>query len=331
MLHNLLSKLTVLGMLCALPGLCQETASVGVGTAVKNCLVEVRVTDKEGNPVQNTSVFLTTPYVTEKVINGKASSEENKYMYSVSVDDSIGLYIFHAVAPGYKMISFPIIAKNKSLKIPDITLPKTDDPTNVPISQDAKICKWASIWQGYVNRKRQSQASFQRALENNPAFKLNNINVLDANVYDNNWGVELNGLSKDIAAEKDKETKAFLSACYIELGFDSTAWQPVSRGQTLRHLDDVSPFWSLCPQMPLLSFQTAGGMRQQGAMLFLSRMEKKHPDPEVRAWALLRRVEDAEERRYASDRKKLGQQLVKNYPETGAAKFVKARFPYDFE
>ncbi|MDR0499033.1 MAG: hypothetical protein LBH03_04780 [Holophagales bacterium] len=334
MLQKLFLKLTILGILCAFHGLCQDTnpnSSIGVGKAAKNCLVEVRVTDMEGNPIQNTSVFLTTPYTDEKIIDGKSSSNENKSVHSILIDDSIGLYVFYAVAPGHKIVSFPIIVKDKLLKIPDITLPKTDDPVNIAISQDAKICKWAYIWQGYVTRKRQSQASFQRALEKNSLFKLNNINILNADIYNNNWGPELHGLSKEIASEKNKDTKAFLSACYIELGLDSTAWQPLSVDQALRYLDDISPFWSLSPQMPLIAVQTAGGMRQQGAMLFLSRIEKKHPDPEVRAWALLRRVEDAENKHYVTERKKIGQQLVKNYPETSAAKFVKARFPYDFD
>ncbi|MDR2561696.1 MAG: hypothetical protein LBC63_08000 [Holophagales bacterium] len=326
MLQKLLTG--ILWTLCALPF---PSWGQEVGTAAKNCLIEVRVADADGSPLQSASVFLTMPYAGEKIIRGVPSSGDDKSMYSISVDDSIGLYIFFAVAPGHRVASLPVIAKSKSIKLPDIVLPKADAPMDAAISKDAKTCRWAAIWQGYMARKRKSNASFKRALDSSPMFRQNKINVLDADVYSNNWGAELNGLSREMAAEKDKETRAFLAACYIELGFDSTAWQPLSVDQALRHLDDVSPFWSLCPQMPLTAINSAGGIRQQGAMLFLSRMEKKHPDPEVRAWAMVRRVEEADTKSYAAERKKLGRQLAERFPETDAARFVKARFPYDFE
>jgi hypothetical protein len=66
-------------------------------------------------------------------------------------------------------------------------------------------------------------------------------------------------------------------------------------------------------------------------MMYLGEMEKKHVDPEVRAYAILRRVEYYDARGSAADRKKLGRSLAENYPETSAAKIAKARFPYDFE
>ncbi|MDR2560777.1 MAG: carboxypeptidase-like regulatory domain-containing protein [Holophagales bacterium] len=326
MLQKLL--VAVLGVLCAFP--CPAWGQE-VGTAAKNCLIEVRVTDTDGGPLQGASVFLTMPYVGQKTIPGVPSTGDDKSMYSLSVDDSIGLYIFFAVAPGRRVASFPVVAKGKSIKLPDIVLPKADAPMDAAISVDAKTCRWAAIWQGYVARRRKSNASFMKALESSPVFQMNKIGVLDANIYSNNWGGELNGLSKEMAAEKDKETRAFLAACYIELGFDSMAWQPQSVDQALRHLDDVSPFWSLCPQMPLTAINSAGGLRQQGAMLFLSRMEKRHPDPEVRAWAMVRRVEEADAKSYAAERKKLGRQVAERFPETEAARFIKARFPYDFE
>ena len=304
--------------------------------AKNECTVEVRVTDAAGNPIEGAVVILTPPpRLTEYLIKGGNLSEDKSH-YTISIEDSIGLYILSAIAPGHKAAEFPIIANGKVKKIPDIILPKIDDPPSIAISSDSKIVKWASIWSEYVSRKRRSDASFRQRIASDPVFRLNNLNIVDLGVSYINWGSDLLDLSKEIGREKDKETKAFLSACYLELGKDGIAQQPAAVNQALRSLDEVNPFWSLTPQMPFFALKKVGEMpgRNQpeaAIMLFLSRIEKRHPDPEVRAYALLRRVEEMEQKGGATERKKLGQSLVKEYPETNAARYVKTRFPYDFQ
>jgi len=335
-------KVFFLGMFFACCGALGNAHSANIAAnelaapAKNECTVEIRVTDAAGNPIEGTVVILTPPpRFTEYLIKGGNLSDD-KSLFTVRIEDSIGLYILSAIAPGHKVAEFPIIANGKVKKIPDIVLPKTDDPPSVAISSDNKTVKWASIWGEYVSRKRKSDASFRQRITSDPVFRLNNLNVVDMGVSYINWGSDLLDLSREIGREKDKETRAFLSACYLELGKDGIAQQPAAVNQALRSLDEANPFWSLTPQMPFFALKKVGEMPgraqpEAAIMMFLSRIEKKHPDPEVRAFALLRRVEEMDQKGGALERKKLGQLLVKEYPETSAAHYVKARFPYDFQ
>jgi hypothetical protein len=341
MLSPLLPKRALLWFVCACVCAFGESRPLNVAAyefaaPSKDCTIEVRVTDSEGNPVEKAVVFLTLPYyVSDQIIQSALVSEETKDIYKMSVQDNIGLYIFYAVAPGYKMVGFPVITNDRVKKIPDIILRKTDDPADLAVSSDNKICRWTSIWENFVSRKRKNNASYRIAYKQAPVFRLNDIVVLDAEVYENNWGSELLGLSKEMSNEKDKETKAFLSICYIDLGMGNLQMQPASVDYALRSLPPESPFWSLSPQMPYSSIiqaaQGGGVMRAKGVMMYLLQMEKKHADPEVRAYAILRRIEYYDEKGNAGDRKKGCQLLQKEYAGTIAAKYVLSRYPHDFK
>ncbi len=243
-----------------------------------------------------------------------------------------GLYILRVGAPDHRRVEVPVIVEKAGPMMLPVLRPTPKDPAGAkPVCDDPRTLRWIQIWQGYVERKVKSSMSFAQAQMSRANHYLNDVRVLDADIYQSNWGNDLLGLSKEMASEKDKPTRAFLAGCYLDLGFDGSHLNPTAVDMALRHLPEDTPFWSLSPQMPLFAYQAAGEMFRRGVWLFLSRIEKKNPDPEVRAYAMLRRIEYHESRGEAGDRKRLGHELLKTYPGTIVAGYLPSRFPHDFQ
>lgn len=311
---------------------------VSVPTAIQESLhayatLEIRLVDAEGRPLKD-SVAVAYPasrhdlFAVARTVDAPEPDKANLLLPLPNP----GLYILRAGAPNHRRVEVPVVVDKAGSMVLPVLRPTPKDPQNAkPVCDDARTLRWIQIWQGYVDRKMKSNAGFAQAQQSKANHYLNEVRVLDADIYQNNWGNDLLGLSKEMAREKDKLTRSLLAGCYLDIGFDGSHLNPTAVDMALRHLPEDSPFWSLSPQMPYFSYQAAGEMFRRGIWLFLSRIEKKNPDSEVRAYALLRRIEYHDSRGEADDRKRLGHDLLKTYSGTLAAGYLPSRFPHDFE
>lgn len=315
-----------LGCMVEAPVAAQETTT-------SFATLEVRLLDAQGGALKEAVAVAFPASRSDLMTTGEAGAISSGQAGSLQIRLAYpGLYILMVGAPDYRPIEVPVVVdKAGTLVLPPLRPTPKNPAEAAPVCEDPRTLRWIQIWRGYLDRKMKSNTSFAQAQRAKANHYLNDVRVLDADVYQNNWGNDLLGLSKEMAREKDKPTRAFLAGCYLDLGFDGSQLNATAVDMALRHLPEDSPFWSLSPQMPYFAYRSAGEMFQRGLWLFLSRIEKKNPDPEVRAFAMLRRIEYHDSRGEAGDRKRLGHELLKTLPGTLAAGYLPSRYPHDFQ
>ncbi len=293
--------------------------------------LEVRLVDPKGIPLPQAAAIVYPASRADLCTLGEAIDASHPATLRMPVPNP-GLYIVRVGAPERWPLEVPVIVDRPgTVTLPPLAPIARQATESHPVCQDPQTMRWIQIWQGYVARKKVSDAKFVQAQSAKAHHYLNDLRVLDADIYQNNWGQELLGLSQEMSKEKDKMTRSFLAICYLDLGFDGSYLNPTAVDMALRHLPEDNPFWSLSPQMPYFAYASAGNMFMRGIWLFLSRLEKKNPDPEVRAYALLRRIENHDARGEAEDRKRLIHELLKTYPGTLASNHLPSRYPHDFK
>lgn len=294
--------------------------------------LEVHLLDAQGAPLKGDALISPASRLDiTTLVSAIEGGTEGAGVLQIPVPRA-GLYLLRVGAPGHKAVEFPVVVEKGGVqRLPDLR-PTPDGTANpAPVCADARTVRWIDIWKGFVQRKEKSNQGFAAAQASKAHHYLNQSKVLDADVYMSNWGNDLLGLSKDMSSEKDKPTRALLAVCYLDLGFDGSHLDPMATDLALRYLPAESPFWSLSPQMPYFAYYKAGAARARGVWLFLGSMEKGNPDPEVRAYAILRRIEDHDAKGNAGDRKQLIQMVMKDYAGTQVTAYLPSRYPHDFK
>lgn len=296
--------------------------------------LDVRLVDTQGNPLKDgfAAAYPASRHDLYTVGEPAGGQEPGTWVLRLALPRP-GLYILRVGAPDHRRIEVPVVVDQTGpMTLPALRPTPKEPSERIPVCDDPRTLRWIAIYQGYVERKMKSSLSFAEAQGSKANHHLNEVRVLDADIYRNNWGSDLLGLSREMVHEKDAQTRALLAVCYLDLGFDGSPLNRRAVDLALRHLPEDSPFWSLSPQMPYFALRGGIlGLVANWMWPYLSRMEQRNPDPEVRAFALLRRLLHHDAEGEAEDRRHLVQELVRTYPGTLAAGYLPSRFPHDFQ
>lgn len=224
-----------------------------------------------------------------------------------------GLYLLVVEADGYERLEIPVLLDGqeiKELRLFPRSSPKTMPP--VPVCSDSRLTKWEVIHQAqcarhtrYDRGKKLFDAGQQKSPAPSPAD------------WPIDWKEDLQALAQGISAEMDPPTKAFLAACYMDMESLGADLDSKMMPAMLVLLPGDSPFWGINFRSFL---DMVNNVSPGEAKLFLTTMEERHFDPEVRAMAIFVKIDRAASEYDVDEWRRLFGKLVSQFPDTKAGK-----------
>ena len=234
-----------------------------------------------------------------------------------------GLYLVDVRAKGCLRLQVPVLVGENGLADLDL-VPRPEKPKGdvKPISADPKLVKWEALYSAQVAREQKYLQALKARAEKakDPALQPEKGPAVD-------WAADIEALAKDLNAETDADTQAFLAACYLELGYMMGKLDPPTAALALDKLGTKSPFWALNPRVAPTSF--AASLRNNDWPAFREALAKDHPDAEVRAYGYFAQLSSAANKGDKDKQKAMFQILTTEYKDTRFGRSAKFSFDPD--
>lgn len=277
---------------------------LGLSGSVFPIGVDGTVCTVDGRPLAAdvTLLRMRYPFPNAEVVT--ASTQRSAFSLPVK---GAGLYLLRVEAAGCERVEIPVLLDARGKRNLRISPPASGAGAGAPLCSDGRLVRWAAIHRAQCERHARYEATQRSAANGRPE-----------------WGADLRALIQAIDVETDAPTRSFLAACYMDLGLLGADLDAKKMAAMARLLPGDSPFWSI-------NFPAAMDVVNNAAPAeearFLTRMEGRHTDPEVRAFAILVRITRVASEYDVPPWRTLFKRLQADYPTTLAAR--SARKNYD--
>ncbi len=252
-------------------------------------------------------------------VGGPIAGSKDSAEFDLSVP-APGMYLLITETSGYERLEIPLLLDARGKKNLRLFPRQTNERNErVPICSDDRLVKWQAIHEAQHER----HARYDREKKNHEEEAQKGTQPAQTS-WPIDWQVDLQKLSQAIALEKDPSTRAFLAVCYMDLGDIGADLEQKMMPLILDLVPGDSPFWSINTISCLDVYNNANS---RDANIFMNKMAERHPDPEVRAFALLVKILNTASEYDVASWRKLYRRIVTQYPATRAAR--SARKNYD--
>lgn len=231
-----------------------------------------------------------------------------------------GAYILVTEAPGCERLEIPLLLDSAGIGELRIVPRATGHEGDlVPVCSDRRLARWEAIHQ--AQRARRARYDREKASHEDQGRKGT---PPSPGQWPIDWQADLQALSQAIAREEDAPTRSLLALCYMDLGDMGADLDQAMMPVILASLPGDHPFWSANPRSCVDVYNNA---EPDAADAFIATMAERHPDAEVRAFALLLQILEASSEYDVEAWRELYRRVVTEYPGTRAAE--SARKNYD--